>query len=137
MSAQTRVIHYYVCLGAAGGKECKVKMKKTIQQVSQILDMPVTTIRYYDKKGLLPFIERKPSGYRLFCEDDIMLLEIIDCMKQIGVPLIEVKDILKGYDQSHQQYQIIYKNALKMVESKMKCLSEIQKELKEKLEESE
>ena len=111
-------------------------MKKTIQQVSQILDMPVSTIRYYDKADLLPFIERKPSGYRLFCEDDILLLEIIDCMKQIGVPLIEVKDILKGYDQSHQQYQIIYKNALKMVESKMKCLSEIQKELKEKLEES-
>ena len=27
MPAQTRVIHYYVCLGAAGGKECKVKMK--------------------------------------------------------------------------------------------------------------
>ena len=30
MSAQTRVIHYYVCLGAAGGKECKVKMKQDI-----------------------------------------------------------------------------------------------------------
>lgn len=28
MSARTRTIHYYVCLGAAGGKECKVKMKK-------------------------------------------------------------------------------------------------------------
>ena len=27
MPAQTRVIHYYVCLGAAGGKECKVKMQ--------------------------------------------------------------------------------------------------------------
>jgi hypothetical protein len=31
MSAQTRVIHYYVCLGAAGGKECEVTMKPTIK----------------------------------------------------------------------------------------------------------
>lgn len=30
-------------------------MKKTIQQVSQQLDMPVLTIRYYDKEGLLPY----------------------------------------------------------------------------------
>ena len=29
MPAQTRVIHYYVCLGAAGGKEWKVNMKIT------------------------------------------------------------------------------------------------------------
>ena len=28
MPAQTRVIHYYVCLGAAGGKECVVTMQK-------------------------------------------------------------------------------------------------------------
>ena len=27
MPAQTRIIHYYVCLGAAGGKEWKVNMK--------------------------------------------------------------------------------------------------------------
>ena len=33
MPAQTRVIHYYVCLGAAGGKECKVKMKKVFTLV--------------------------------------------------------------------------------------------------------
>ncbi len=28
MPAQTRIIHYYVCLGAAGGKEWKVNMNK-------------------------------------------------------------------------------------------------------------
>ena len=28
MPAQTRIIHYYVCLGAAGGKECEVIMKE-------------------------------------------------------------------------------------------------------------
>ena len=112
-------------------------MKKTIQQVSQILNMPISTIRYYDKEGFLPFIERKPSGYRLFSDDDIFILEIIDCMKQIGVPLIEVKDILKEYDCTQQQYRMIYQNALKMIESKMNCLSEMQKEIKEKLEERE
>lgn len=32
MPAQTRIIHFYVCLGAAGGKECKVNIKWGIRQ---------------------------------------------------------------------------------------------------------
>lgn len=49
-------------------------MKKyTIKEVSEIMKLPISTIRYYDKEGLLPFIERKASGYRIFTESDIQM----------------------------------------------------------------
>lgn len=45
-------------------------MSYTIKEVSQMLDIPATTIRYYDNEGLLPYITRKESGYRQFEEGD-------------------------------------------------------------------
>ena len=36
MPAQTRIIHFYVCLGAAGGKECEVIMKHSIKLLSSL-----------------------------------------------------------------------------------------------------
>ena len=40
-------------------------MTYTIKQVSEMISLPVSTIRYYDKMGLIPFLEKNESGYRL------------------------------------------------------------------------
>lgn len=45
-------------------------MVYSIKDVSKMMDLPISTIRYYDNQGLLPFIERTPSGYRVFHDDD-------------------------------------------------------------------
>ena len=47
MPAQTRIIHYYVCLGAAGGKEWKVNMNKL--HLAQ-LPTPIEKIDYLSNK---------------------------------------------------------------------------------------
>ena len=62
----------------------------SIKQVSDMLGIPASTIRYYDKEGLLPFVQRKASGYRSFSESDVSLLRLIECLKQTGMP---IKDI--------------------------------------------
>ena len=58
MPAQTRVIHYYVCLGAAGGKECKVKMniKKNCGIVLIVLGIILTLDRTNEFKGIVSII---------------------------------------------------------------------------------
>ncbi len=65
-------------------------MGYTIKEAAQIMGIPATTLRYYDRQGLLPFVERKQSGYRVFSDNDIMLLRVIDCLKRSGM---ELKDI--------------------------------------------
>ena len=61
----------------------------TIGQVSEMFDLPVSTLRYYDKEGLFPTMERK-NGIRKFSEVEIEALRVIECLKESG---LEIKDI--------------------------------------------
>ncbi len=63
----------------------------TIGEVSKMLDIPVSTLRYYDKEGLFPGM-RRDSGIRKFSEQEIDALRVIECLKKSG---LEIKDIKK------------------------------------------
>lgn len=66
-------------------------MTYTIKQVADKMGVSVPTLRYYDKEGLLPFIEKKENGTRIFKESDLRSLEIISCMKASGMPIKDIK----------------------------------------------
>lgn len=70
-------------------------MTYTIKQVAERLGVSVSTLRYYDKEGLLPFVDKKENGTRVFKDEDFNGLAIISCMKSSGVP---IKDIKKYMD---------------------------------------
>ena len=59
-------------------------MTYTIKEASDITGIPATTLRYYDKEGILPFLERKESGHRMFSEQDLSMLRIIECLKSVS-----------------------------------------------------
>lgn len=52
----------------------------TIGQVSEMFNLPVSTLRYYDKEGLFPFMQRA-SGIRQFSDTEIAALKLIECLK--------------------------------------------------------
>lgn len=56
------------------------------------MNLTVYTLRYYDKEGLMPFVERTASGTRLFRESDIEALKVIECLKSTGMPIKEIKN---------------------------------------------
>lgn len=66
----------------------------SISEVAKELDLTVYTLRYYDKEGLMPFIERTANGTRLFKESDIEALKIIECLKSTGMPIKAIKDFI-------------------------------------------
>lgn len=66
----------------------------SISEVAKELDLTVYTLRYYDKEGLMPFVERTPSGTRLFKETDIGALKIVECLKASGMPIKEIKNFI-------------------------------------------
>lgn len=66
-------------------------MNYTIKQVAEKMGVTVPTLRYYDKEGLLPFIDKKPNGTRVFKDEDFQGLAIITCMKKSGVPIKDIK----------------------------------------------
>ena len=61
----------------------------TIGQVAEMFGLPVSTLRYYDKQGLFPNMERV-SGIRKFSEAEIEALRVIECLKKADM---EIKDI--------------------------------------------
>lgn len=65
-------------------------MTYTIKQVAEKMGVSVPTLRYYDKEGLMPFIEKKENGTRVFKDEDFKGLEIITCMKNSGMPIKEI-----------------------------------------------
>ena len=59
--------------------------------MAKILDIPASTLRYYDKEGLLPFVERSSGGIRMFRETDIEWLQVIGCMKKAGMSIRDIR----------------------------------------------
>ncbi len=61
----------------------------TIGEVSKMMNLPVSTLRYYDNEGLFPNLVRE-SGIRKFSDNEIEALRVIECLKKSG---LEIKDI--------------------------------------------
>ncbi|WP_077624871.1 MerR family transcriptional regulator [Sediminibacillus massiliensis] len=66
----------------------------SISEIAKELNLTVYTLRYYDKEGLMPFVERTDNGTRLFKESDIDALKIIECLKSTGMPIKEIKNFI-------------------------------------------
>jgi len=66
-------------------------MPYTIQQVARMTGIPSSTLRYYDKEGLLPFLGRSAAGYRMFSDLDLAMLQVLQCLKKTGMPVSDMK----------------------------------------------
>ena len=66
----------------------------TVGEAAKQLNVAPSTLRYYDKEGLLPFLERSGSGIRMFRDEDMAWLKMIDCLKKTGMPIKEIKHFM-------------------------------------------
>ena len=69
-------------------------MTYTVGEIAKKLNVAPSTLRYYDKEGLLPFVERSAGGIRVFHNEDMDWLELIECMKHTGMPIKEIKHFI-------------------------------------------
>ena len=67
----------------------------TVGEMAKRLDVPTSTLRYYDKEVLLPFVERSSGGIRMFQDKDMEWLQVIRCMKQAGMPLKAIREYIQ------------------------------------------
>lgn len=75
----------------------------TIGQVSQMTALPVSTLRYYDKEGLFPEMERT-SGIRQFTDREVSALKVIECLKKSGLEIREIKQFMQWCAQGEATY---------------------------------
>ncbi len=81
-------------------------MVYTVGEMAKLMNLPASTIRYYDNEGLLPFVERSDGGRRVFRDADYETLKVIECLKKTGLSIREIKafiDMVKRGDDSIEE----------------------------------
>lgn len=93
-------------------------MAYTVGEMAKILHVAPSTLRYYDKEGLLPFVERSSGGIRLFKDSDFEWLSMIECMKQTGMPMTFI-DLCMAGDSTLSERLNLIRRQQKVVHAQM------------------
>ncbi len=65
-----------------------------IGQLAKRAGVPIDTVRYYERNGILPPPERQSSGYRRYGDDDVSRLRFVRRAKGLGFTLVEIRELL-------------------------------------------
>ena len=63
----------------------------TVSEMAKLLNIAPSTLRYYDREGLLPFVLRSKGGIRVFTDEDFRWLKMISCLKSAGMSFKDIR----------------------------------------------
>ena len=95
----------------------------TIAEVSKKFDLSQDTLRYYERIGLIPGVDRNKSGNRDYTEEDCKWIEFIKCMRGAGLPI----EVLI-------EYVTLFQQGDETIEARKELLSEQRRQLVEKID---
>ena len=75
----------------------------TIGQVSEMFGLPISTLRYYDKEGFFPNLERK-GNIRHFSENELEAIRVIECLKRSGLEIKGIKQFFEWVTEGSSSY---------------------------------
>jgi DNA-binding transcriptional MerR regulator len=100
----------------------------TIGQAAEETGLSIHTLRYYEKEGLLPNIKRSESGIRLFEDEDIQWIKLLQCLRRMDMPIVQLKEYahltlqtLQGHETMDERVHIL-ENQKEMIEEHMNIL---------------
>ncbi len=99
----------------------------TIGQVSEMFGLPISTLRYYDKQGLFPHMERT-SGIRKFGERELEAIRIIECLKRSGLEIRDIKQYMDWCQEgasTYPQRRELFEKQKKTVEAEIEHLNKV------------
>jgi MerR family mercuric resistance operon transcriptional regulator len=111
--------------------------KFTIGQVARAAEIPTTTVRYYERVGLVEPEDRSAGNYRLYSEESLRKLKFIRASQAIGFTLHDVKALLStpsNTASSCREVQSLIEDRLSEVGRRLKDLRHVQGVLKSSLE---
>lgn len=93
-----------------------------------MFDIPVSTLRYYDKEGLFPGMHRD-SGIRKFSEQEIDALRVIECLKKSGLEIKDIKRFMEwcvAGSSTYPERLALFRRQKQCVEEEMQRLQQVQ-----------
>ncbi len=104
----------------------------TVGEMAKKIGLAPSTLRYYDKEGLLPFVERSSSGIRMFKDADFEWLQVIECLKETGMQLCDIKrfvEMAMQGDETIDERLFLIKKQQQAVKEQIDALNETLKTL--------
>jgi len=109
----------------------------TIAEVSKRFDLSQDTLRYYERIGLIPSVNRNKSGIRDYTEEDCKWIEFIKCMRNAGLPievLIEYVTLFQQGDATIGARKVLLTEQRKQLVAKMEDIKKTLERLNYKIE---
>ena len=110
-----------------------MKREYTISQLARSVGVPTTTLRYYERIGILEPEDRSQGNYRLYSDESLRRLKFIRAAQAIGFTLDDVKTLLDrggGTKPSCSAVQSLIEDRLAKIEHRLKDLRHVQRVLK-------
>ncbi|WP_375102915.1 MerR family transcriptional regulator [Paenibacillus sp. RS8] len=109
----------------------------TISEVSEKFNLSPDTLRYYERIGIIPHVNRNKSGNRDYSEEDCRWIEHIKCMRGIGLPvetLIRYVELYRqGDEANHARVELLIEQRKQLL-SKMEEMNRVLERMDEKIE---
>lgn len=112
--------------------------KYTTGEIAKLCNVSVRTVQYYDTRGLLSPFALTEGGRRLYSEEDLERMRLICFLRNLGLPINAVKDILKEDNSNNviylllEQQEIILKDDVEDKKNKLSQIQELKSLLKAK-----
>ncbi|AGF55806.1 MULTISPECIES: MerR family transcriptional regulator [Clostridium] len=88
-------------------------MNLSIKEVAEKFNITPYTLRYYEREGLIPSVQRKDNGRRVYTDVDLGWLQIVSCMKATGMSISYIKNYVElctnGKDTLEERRKIMCK----------------------------
>ncbi|KKI90559.1 MerR family transcriptional regulator [Bacillus sp. SA1-12] len=84
-------------------------MSYTIGQASEKTGLSIHTLRYYEREGIMPNVNRNESGIRLYETKDLEALEFICCLRATGMTISDIKQFVRGSTTIDQRIEMLEK----------------------------
>lgn len=113
----------------------KAPVRLTIGDLARRLDLPVSTLRYYERVGLLPAPARSRSGYRLYDEEAAARLAFVRSAQAIGFTIKDIRELLALDERSScPDVRRLLERRLAEIDKKLEDLNRVRTTLREALE---
>jgi len=101
----------------------------TPAEMAERAELSVDTLRYYEKAGLMPPVQRLPNGHRRYSESDVGWLELVKCLRCTGMPIRHIQRYAElnadGDSTARERYELLHQHRCEVLDQ----ITELQRNL--------
>ncbi len=108
----------------------------SIGDVANMVGIPTSTLRYYDREGLFLNVKRSNGGIRIFTDEEVKTLKVIECLKSTGMQIKDIKLFLDWClegDKTLQKRRDMFYERKEIVEKQMEDIQKTMQMIKYKI----